>query len=164
MGRFNFVYSEKEETYLSDDILSSLSGTAAVSANKNTGYISGKKIYVCDSDSSAVTETVNGVIYVTAEFAAEALGKRAVYEADRNVLKLKGEELFYTVLGTSEARLGGKIKPITNAAVALNDRVYIPVTLFSEVFGYELKTDTNVAVFGKRVTDSSFAAAKELAF
>ena len=164
LGRFNFVYSEKEEVYLSDGERASLSGTAAVSVNRNTGYISGKKIYVCDSDSSAVTRTVNGVIYVTSEFAAEALGKRAVYEADRNVFKLKDDELFYTVLGTAEARLGGKFKPITNAVTVIDGRIYVPVTLFSEVFGYELKTDGNVAVFGERVTDSAFEAAKGLAF
>lgn len=41
LGRFNFVYSEKEEIYLSDEVRAALSGTAAVSADKNSGYISG---------------------------------------------------------------------------------------------------------------------------
>ena len=67
-------------------------------------------------------------------------------------------------MGTAEARLGGKFKPITNAVTVIDGRIYVPVTLFSEVFGYELKTDGNVAVFGERVTDSAFEAAKELAF
>ncbi len=164
LGRFNFVYSEKEEIYLSDEVRAALSGTAAVSADKNSGYISGRKIYVCDSDSSVTTKEIGGVIYVTTDFAEEMLGVRAVYEPGRNMLKLKGEKLFYTVLGTNGAHFGGEEKTLTNAVTSLGGRVYIPVTLFSDIYGYNVKTDGGVAVFGQNVSDGALKTAKGLAF
>lgn len=164
LGRFNFVYSEKEELYLTEEERTALAGTAAVSVGRNAGYISGRKVYVYDADSSVTTKKVNGIIYVTADFAAEALNMRAVYELGKNMLKLKGEKLFYTVLGTNEARFGGELTTLSNAVISENGKIYVPVTLFSDIFGYEVKTDNAAAVFGEKVTDSALAAAKNLAF
>ncbi len=110
------------------------------------------------------TKEINGVIYVTADFAEEMLGVRAVYEPGRNMLKLKGEKLFYTVLGTNVAHFGGEEKTLTNAVTSLGGRVYIPVTLFSDIYGYNVKTDGGVAVFGQSVSDGALKTAKGLAF
>lgn len=164
IGRFNFVCSEKEEIYLPEEARAALSGTAAVSANKNSGYISGRKVPVYDADSTVTTKKINGISYVTADFAAEVLGMRAVYEPGKNMLKLKGEKLFYTVLGTNEARFGGELAALSNAVISENGKIYVPVTLFSDIFGYEVKTDNDVAVFGESVSDSALETAKGLAF
>ncbi len=164
LGRFNFVYSEKEEVYTSDETRAALAGISAVAADKNSGYISGRKVYVHDPDIRVTTKKINGMIYVTTDFASEVLDVRAVYEPGKNMLKLKGEKLFYTVLGTNEARYGGAVRTLENAVIAYEGRVYVPVTLFSDIFGYEVRQEGDMALFGEKVTDGAVAAAKALAF
>ena len=164
LGRFNFVYSEKEEVYTSDETRAALSGIAAVAENKNSGYISGRKVYVCDADTSVTTKKINGVIYVTTDFASELLDVRAVYEPGKNMLKLKGEKLFYTVLGTNEARYGGELKSLKDTVISDGGKIFVPVTLFSDIFGYEVRQDGDIALFGEKVTDGAASAAKALAF
>ena len=41
---------------------------------------------------------------------------------------------------------------------------HIPVTLFSDIYGYNVKTDGGVAVFGQSVSDGALKTAKGLAF
>lgn len=155
IGRFNFVYSMKEEKYLTDEERSTLKDTGAVQAGKNVGYVSGKKIYVKDSDSSVTSLNINGMIYVTSDFAAEALDVRAVYEPYKNMLKLRGEKDIYTVLGTLEARSDGYFKSLTNSVIAQNGTVYIPVSLFSDLYGYEVYIEKDHAIFGSAVSDQA---------
>lgn len=164
ISRFNFVYSEKEEIYLSDSERAVLEGTTAVAAGKTVGYISGKRMHISDADTATEVKNVNGVIYVTNDFAAEALGVRTVYEPEKNMVKLRGEKDIYTVLGTLEARRDGYLVNLTNAAFAENGKIYIPVSLFADLYGYQVRTEGDVAVFGEAVSDEALALAKSLVF
>lgn len=164
IGRFNFVYSEKEEVYLGDSERAVLEGTAAVRADKNVGYVSGKKVSICDADTSVAVKNIDGVIYVTGEFAAEALGVRFIYEPEKNMAKLRGEKDIYTVLGTKEARSDGYLKTLTDTVREDGGRIYIPVSLFSDLYGYEVKVNGDIALFGAEVSDEAASLAESLAF
>lgn len=166
LGRFNFVYSEKEEVYLSEEERSALNGFAAVKTGENSGYISGKKISLCDSDTSRRAIKCDGEgLYIPAEFAAEALGVRYVYESEKNMLKLRGKNDVYTVVGTNEARIDGRLAVLNKSVIYYEGGIYIPLEFFSDVYDMKCFSNDDIALFGTTdITEDAVKTAKSLVF
>lgn len=80
-------------------------------------------------------------------------------------VKAKGEKLFYTVLGTNGAHFGGERKDsYKRSYIARRQSVYPRDCCFRIIYGYNVKTDGGVAVFGQSVSDGALKTAKGLAF
>ena len=91
-------------------------------------------------------------------FLYDALRLRTVYEADRQMFKLRGETTFYTTVGTLEGRKNGVLKTLTNPVTVIDGIPYVPVTIFSDIFDYEVYESGNMTAFGKNINKTAVDA------
>ena len=155
MGRFNYIYTEFAENYATEETKASLSGVTVVGKSSACAYVSGKKMFMYEPDTRYGTRIINGVTYIPTYFLSEALNLRTIYEKDRAMLKLMGENRIYTILGTQEVRLNGRLVTITNPATDIDGLSYIPVTFLKEVLGLEIYETNDRVAFGTGINTAS---------
>ncbi len=157
-ARFNYIYTEKAQKSLSKEEREALTDVIVVADGSNRVFVSGAKMYTYDPDMRYGAKRINGVMYMPSYFLYDALNLRTVYEADRQMFKLRGEITFYTTVGTLEGRRNGVLKTLTNPVTVIDGIPYVPVTIFSDIFGLEVYESGNMAAFGKNINKTAVDA------
>ncbi len=175
-GRFNYLYTEIEQKSLDKNTRENLYDTTVLKENHNRMNVNGGEMYVYEADTRVTTVVENGMLYIPVIAAEEILGygeTKYEFYSEKNMLHLSshGLENFeitdyvwsYTVLGTNEVRINGKAATLTNPVKVINGICYIPLSYFSEVFGWEVENANGiwtVAHYG--AYDAAVAKAAEL--
>ena len=156
LGRFNYVYTEKEEKVLTGAERSRLYGTAVFKAGSDKMIISGGIMDVYEADNRITAFSQDGTLYIPATVFEEFMYGESKVRYDRGDntlhlscfdledLKIKDEVWTYLTLGGIEARVNGHLRQISHTAVALNGVIYIPVSIFSECFGFDVYSNGDV--------------------
>jgi hypothetical protein len=159
MGRFNYVYTQIAETYLSESERASLKGVTVVQDGSNKVYINGKKMHIYEPDTRVTAKMINGVMYIPSYILEEALNYRTTYDYERGIYKLDtGKDYFYCNLGANAIKKNGRDMYITNPVTFMDGTTYIAVTTLNEVFGVEVYAQGNKAAFGKGINAASLNA------
>ena len=148
MGRFNYVYTQKAQKALSDDLRKQLTGITVLKDGSNRVIMSGGKAFAYDKNTIYGARRINGVMYFPAELLYDALGYKVEWDGGRNMLKLFHDDFLYTVAGTGEARVNGVLKAVTNPVTVIDGIPYIPVTLLKENLGIEVYDSGSLSAFG----------------
>ncbi len=155
MGRFNYVYTQIAETYLSEAQRAALKGITVVQDGSNKVYVNGKKMHIYEPDTRVTAKMINGVMYIPSYILEESLNYRTTYDYERGVYKLDtGKDFFYCNLGANAIKKNGRDMTITNPVTFIDGTIYIAVTTLKEVFGIETYTQDNKAAFGKGINAS----------
>ena len=151
VGRYNYLYTEKEQTALSDSERVSLKNTSILKAGAKKMIVSGGKMNVYDKDTRITAFEANGTLYIPMSTAEEILGNgqsKVYYDAALNLLYLKRSRLVdekvdphwaCNVFGGLELRVDGKVNAASNAAAVSGGVIYLPLTMLSESFGYNVE-------------------------
>ena len=149
LGRFNYVYKEAEEKTLSPSERGRLYGTAVFKAGSSHMAVSGGVMSLYTDKRVTAVES-DGTLYIPYTASEDVLygESKAEYDAGDNTLHLSSFELedreitdrirTYSVLGSREAKVNGRAVPLSHPAVLINGMIYIPVTYFSDCFGFKL--------------------------
>lgn len=151
MGRFNYLYTETEQTSLPEATRSRLYGSAVFKAGSGKMNVSGGKMALYEKDTRVTSFESNGTLYVPLTVFEEVMygESKTEYDNGDNTLHLSCFDLvdseitdeiwMYSVLGSLEARVNGRVKTLTNPAIATaNGVTYIPLTYFSDCFGFDV--------------------------
>ncbi|MBQ2941950.1 MAG: discoidin domain-containing protein [Clostridia bacterium] len=156
-GRFNYLYTEIEQKSLDTTTRDNLYETTVLKENHNRMNVNGGEMYVYEPDTRITTVVENGMLYIPVIAAEEILGygeTKYEFYPEKNMLHLSshGLENFeitdyvwsYTVLGTNEVRINGRAAALTNPVKVINGICYIPLSYFSDVFGWEVKGENGI--------------------
>lgn len=164
LGRFNYIYTEREQTSLTADERAKLEDTVVLAADKNKMIVDGAKVKVYEPDTRITPVLRNGTLYVPMDTIEEMMYGEAKceYDAARNIVYVKAFKLVdreisdyrwtYTVLGSSEIRINGTLGGLTQPVIAENGMVYIPVTYLSDAFGWTVTESNGLYVLGRGKT------------
>lgn len=147
-GRFNYLYTETEETTLSSDVRKALSDTAVVAAGAGEMVVAGARMKVYEPDTRITATAANGTVYLPMGTFEEILGfgrTKVVYDTADNVVFIKTYELIndaiendvfvYVTPGEGICHVNGRLTVLSAPVSAEDGRIYLPVTLLSEGFG-----------------------------
>ncbi len=155
LGRFNYVYTVREQTALSASERSALSGVTVLKAGNNRMSVSGGKMFVYEPDTRITPFEENGTLYVPLEAFNEIMGygrAKTRYEAADNMLltyhfdmnpeltKIENYTWTFGVLWSNEININGKTAYLSHPAIARNNMVYIPLTMLNECYGISVKS------------------------
>ena len=152
MGRFNYLYTEIKQTTTTKEERDELYGTTIFKKDSNRMMVSGGKMYVYQPDTRITTVSENGTLYVPVNAMEDVLGygeSKFWYDNYENILHLENHDLdendeisdyiwTYTVLGTNEARVNGRVTALSNPVKVINGVIMVPVTYLSECFGMDV--------------------------
>ena len=152
LGRMNYLYTEIPQVTLDAATRSLLFETSVVKAGSKYINVEGGKMFAFEEDTRYGTFAENGTVYVPAKAAEEILGygeSKIEFYSDENLLYVKGHKLenyeivdnrwTYSFIGTSEVRVNGKIRTLSNPLKLVDGIPYMPVTYFAEAFDLEVK-------------------------
>ena len=151
VGRFNYLYTEIEQTALSDSVRISLKNTSILKAGAKKMIVSGGKMNVYDTDTRITAFEAEGTLYIPMSTAEEILGNgqsKVYYDNNLNLLYIERSRLVdekvdshwaCNVFGGLELRADGKITSASKPAKVVNGVIYLPVTMLSESFGYSVE-------------------------
>lgn len=148
MGRFNYLYTEIQQTAIEGNDKDNLTGTTVIGAGKGKMIVSGAKMKVYEKDTRVLPVMMNGTLYIPAESLSDILGygkTKVEYDAYDNMLFVTSHDLegtkitdyrwTYTVLGSLSGAINGKDTVLSNPVTAVDGIIYVPVTYLSEMFG-----------------------------
>ncbi len=151
VGRFNYLYTEIPQTALTNEERSALSDTTVLKAGSAKMIVDGGKMYVYDKDIRVTAFAENNTVYVPMNALEDIMGygeTKVTYDYIKNVVYIKTHELTgreitdyqwaYAYLDTNEARVDGMITALSNPVKAVNGIIYVPVSLLSECFGWDV--------------------------
>ena len=151
VGRFNYLYTEIPQTALTKEERAALSDATVLKGGSAKMIVDGGKMYVYEKDTRVTAFSENGTVYVPMNALEDIMGygeTKVTYDYTKNVVYIKTHELtgreitdyqwIYTYLGTNEARVDGKVQSLSNPVKAVNGIIYVPVSLLSECFGWEV--------------------------
>ena len=119
---------------------------------------------------------MNGTLYVPKDVIEEAMyGESKVeYDAGDNILRVKAFRLknreitdctwTYTVLGSREVRINGRLSNLTAPAAAADGIIYIPVTYLNDCFGWSITVDNGAYILARGKNADTAAANEALGF
>lgn len=153
VGRYNYLYTENEQTTLSSEERALLTETSVLCAGSQKMIVNGAKMNVYDKDIRVTCLEVNGTIYIPMSAVEEILGNgkaKVYYDYQRNRIYLKQQRLTndleidahwaINTLGSLEMKVDGKLSYTDNAAISQNGMVYIPATMIETAFGYTVRS------------------------
>ncbi|MBQ2942319.1 MAG: hypothetical protein IJD97_08795 [Clostridia bacterium] len=156
IGRFNYLYTEIEQKALTSSEKAALDGAGVIKAGCGKMISEGGIKTVYEKDTSVTPFEMNGTLYVPAETFEELMGhglSKVEYNYLTNIFyfydyrmtddltDIAEKNWYYTAIGSYEARANGRLKTISAPVTVVDGRIYVPVSLFSEVIG---KTVTNM--------------------
>lgn len=155
IGKFNYLYTEIEQTALTEEERAALPDVSVLKASGAKAVIDGGKMYVYEKDTSVAPFEMNSTLYVPLETFEEILDhgySKVEYSAEDNAVYLGrfdleanstgnihtivNNEWTYSVVGSYEARNNGELCALENTCVAANGIIYVPVTYVQDVFGW----------------------------
>lgn len=150
LGRFNYVYTECEEISLPAEERSRLSGVTVVKNGSARAFCSGAKVYTYEPDTRYGTRVENGKTYIPAALLENGVTDRVKFDS-RGMLKLMGDDFYYTTAGTNEFRKNGVLNSLTTPVIAIDGLPYIAAEAVAEIYGMELYETGDVTAFGKAI-------------
>ena len=158
VGRFNYLYTEKEQTALSQADRANLTDVSVVKAGAKKMVVNGGKMNVYDKDTRVTAFEANGTIYLPMSAVEEILGNgksKVYYDSLRNKLHIKNHRLTedekidmhwsVNVFGSLEMKVDGKLSYTANPATVVNGVIYIPATMLETAFGWRVTSLGNGA-------------------
>lgn len=160
LGRFNYLYTEKAQTALSDKDRENLKGTTVIKAGSNRMVANGGKMYVYEADTRITPFEMNGTLYIPEETFNEIMGPgraKTRYEAVFNMLltyhydmndeltEMENYTWTYGTLDSNEVRVNGRVKYLSAAPTAKDGIIYIPVSMIEECYGWTVRALGNGA-------------------
>ena len=158
VGRFNYLYTEKEQTALSQADRANLTDVSVVKAGAKKMVVNGGKMNVYDKDTRVTAFEANGTIYLPMSAVEEILGNgksKVYYDSLRNKLHIKNHRLTedekidmhwsVNVFGSLEMKVDGKLSYTANPATVVNGVIYIPATMLETAFGWRVSSLGNGA-------------------
>ena len=158
VGRFNYLYTEKEQTALSQADRANLTDVSVVKAGAKKMVVNGGKMNVYDKDTRVTAFEANGTIYLPMSAVEEILGNgkaKVYYDSLRNKLHIKNHRLTedekidmhwsVNVFGSLEMKDDGKLSYTANPATVVNGVIYIPATMLETAFGWRVSSLGNGA-------------------
>lgn len=173
LGRFNYVYTVIPEEALTQEERETLGSYTLICDGSPDMLARGGKMKVYDPDTRVTVFSENGALYIPAYALPDIMGygetKTEFGSAGANVFMLKNHSTdglnisdstwMWTLAGSLEARVNGRFKALSNPVKEKDGIVYVPDSLLSECFGYEiLKLDGGLHLIGKGGIDSAKAA------
>lgn len=153
VGRYNYLYTENEQTALSNAERALLTETSVLRAGSQKMVVNGAKMNVYDKDIRVTCFEENGTLYIPMSAAEEILGNgkaKVYYDYQRNRIYLKNHRLtdeteidaHWAVndLGSLEMKVDGKLAYTQNTAISQNGVIYIPATMLETAFGYTVRS------------------------
>lgn len=150
-GRFNYLYTDKEQKSLDNNIREILKGTSVLKAGSSKMNVSGGKMNVYDPDTRIAPIEEDGTLYIPLVAAEEILGygrTKTEYYGDLDLMYVKNEWLTeenevaakwtYTFIGSNELRVNGRLKTLSKPCKKIDGMVYIPITYFSDAFDWNI--------------------------
>ena len=153
-GRFNYVYTEIPEASLSDIERDNLYGTAVLKAGKSKMIVSGAKMNVYEKDTRVTPFEMNGTLYIPEDAYNEIMGygrSKTEYDANYNkfftyhfdlsddMTEIVNYKWTASVLDSTEVKVNGVFGTLSAPVKYVNGIFYIPASLISECYGYEVK-------------------------
>ena len=153
-GRFNYLYTEKEQTALTDYERMMLSDTAIIKAGAENMIVAGGKMPVYEKNRNVRAFSQNGTLYIPEDALCEVLGygrtktdynsfynvsRTYHYEMNDELTEVINYKWTYTTLGTNVARVDGKLTGLSNPVISRDGIVFIPLSFIEECYGYEVK-------------------------
>ncbi len=158
VGRFNYLYTEKEQTALSQADRANLTDVSVVKAGAKKMVVNGGKMNVYDKDTRVTAFESNGTIYLPMSAVEEILGNgksKVYYDNLRNKIHIKNHRLTedekidmhwsVNVFGSLEMKVDGKLRYTANPATVVNGVIYIPATMLETAFGWRVSSLGNGA-------------------
>ena len=155
-GRFNYLFTEIEETTLSKDERSALKGTSIIKAGADNMIVSGAKMKIYEPDTRLKAYEANGTLYVPGDSLLEILGYGRskveydpsynsyfiyYYEMNDALTEVTTNRFLMSVLDTESVYVDGKTLSLSAPVTSKNGIIYVPLSLLSESFGF---TVTNI--------------------
>lgn len=176
LGRFNYLFTEIEQTALSEEERAALKGTTVIKAGSNRMVVSGGKMHVYEADTRITPFEANGTLYIPEETFNEVMGfghTKTRYESAFDMLltyhydmndqltEIENYMWTYGTLGSSEVRVNGKVTYLSAAPMAKDGMIYIPVSMIAECYGWTVKALGNGAyqISSDGVSESAVNAA-----
>lgn len=150
IGRFNYLYTEIAQQALTASERSAVSDSFILKAGKNQMIASGAIVTVDEANTAIAPFEMNNTLYVPVNALDDILGygrSRKYYDALNNIFyfyqfkmndaltEITETNWYYTTVGSYESRANGYLKPLSNASVAANGTIYLPISIFSECMG-----------------------------
>lgn len=158
VGRFNYLYTEREQTALTDEEKALLKETSVLRAGAQKMLVNGAKMNVYDKDIRVSCFEQNGTLYIPMSAVEEILGNgkaKVYYDSQRNKLYLENHRLTeedeidahwaMNIFGSLEMKVDGKLAYAKDAATVVNGVIYIPATMLDTAFGYTVMSLGNGA-------------------
>lgn len=165
LGRFNYVYTEVPETSISETTRDNLLGTSILKAGSGKMIVSGAKRYVYEKDITVTPFEMNGTLYIPEDAYNEIMGygrSKTEYDANYNkfftyhfdlnddMTEIVNYKWTCSVLDSTEVKVNGVFSTLSAPVKYVNGIFYIPASLISECYGYEVKViDDGVYAIGK---------------
>ena len=170
MGRFNYLYTEIQQKSLYPETRAALKGTSVFKAGANKMVVSGGKMDIYEPDTRVTAIERNGTLYVPEIALNDIMGygrTKTIWDYERGMLKVKnytyGKEgeienykWVYTTLNSYDVKVNGSAARLTNPIIAENGVVYVPLTLLSDCFGYNVSGENGIYYVTTAEVDASF--------
>ncbi|MDP4133035.1 MAG: stalk domain-containing protein [Bacillota bacterium] len=153
MGRFNYLYTEIQQTAVTKEQREALKNVSIFKADSNRMIVNGGKMNLYEPDTGVKSKLIDKALYFPADVLNETLGygRTKVEWADTqdNMLivktfdlvdmKISNEVWIYTTAGSNEVRINGKAKVLKNPVKVINGIPYVPLTLLEDCFGWSIQ-------------------------
>ncbi len=152
VGRFNYLYTEKGQTALTDEEREALKGTSILKAGAKKMIVSGGKMNVYDKDTRITAFEENGTLYIPMSTAEEILGNgksKVYYDASLNLIYIKRSRLIdgkvdshwaCNSFGGLEIRVDGKVGYTSIPATVKDGMIYVPLSMIADCYGYTVES------------------------
>ncbi len=168
-GRFNYLFTEIQQTALSASERAALSGTSILKAGAENMIVSGAKMDIYEKDTRIRAFEMNGTLYVPSDVFKEIMGygkAKVEYDPNYNVffthhITLTEDEQaiaehIWTVsaLDSLEVRVDGSVKTMSAPVIAKDGMVWAPISLIADCYGWNVQNLGNgVYTVGENAPD-----------
>ncbi len=160
IGRFNYLYTEIPQRALTEAERTLAKGSAIYKAGSDKMIVSGGIVNVYEPDTTVTPFEMYNTLYIPAEAVEEYLGYGRgrveyvasnnnfymyTYEMNEDLTKISRKDWYYTYAGSLEGRVNGVLHTLTAPVVSGNGKIYVPISIFSDLMGKEVKNLGNGA-------------------
>ena len=152
-GRFNYLYTEIEQTSLSASERAALLGTSILKAGAENMIVSGAKMDIYEKDTRVRAFEMNGTLYVPSDVFEEIMGygkAKVEYDPNYNVFfthhitltedeqAIKEHNWTVSALNSLEVRVDGSVKTMSAPVIAKDNMVWAPLSLLADCYGWNV--------------------------
>ena len=153
-GRFNYLYTEIQQTTLSANERAALKGTSIRKAGAENMIVSGAKMDIYEKNTRVRAFEMNGTLYVPGDIFEEIMGfgrAKVEYDPNYNVFFTHHFDLseneqsivnyIWTVsaLDSTEVRVDGAVKTMSAPVIAKDNMVWAPISLLADCYGWNVQ-------------------------